>query len=88
MNFLQKCIDEHIKVCYYIIKLRKTIKTSKQNEKENKIMKKLNRELYKVIDEFDCDITTIVNVFENDGKLFVIDEFDLDITKRVKVIRK
>jgi hypothetical protein len=66
----------------------KQIKQENKQVKENKIMKKLNRELYKVIDEFDCDITTIVNVFENDGKLFVIDEFDLDITKRVKVIRK
>lgn len=66
----------------------KQLKQENKQVKENKIMKKLNRELYKVIDEFDCDITTIVNVFENDGKLFVIDEFDLDITKRVKVIRK
>lgn len=66
---------------------RKQLKQENKQVKENK-MKKLNRELYKVIDEFDCDITTIVNVFENDGKLFVIDEFDLDITKRVKVIRK
>jgi len=52
-------------------------------------MKKLNREDYMVIDEFGCNITTIVNVFEEQsGKLTVIDEFDLDITKRVKVIRK
>lgn len=52
-------------------------------------MKKLNREGYTVIDEFDCNITTIVNVFEKQsGKLIVIDEFGLDITKRVKVIRK
>lgn len=52
-------------------------------------MKKLNREDYTVIDEFDCNITTIVNVFdEQSGKLIVIDEFGLDITKRVKVIRK
>lgn len=27
-------------------------------------MKKLNREDYMVIDEFGCNITTIVNVFE------------------------
>lgn len=52
-------------------------------------MKKLNREDYMVIDEFGCNITAIVNVFEEQsGKLTVIDEFDLDITKRVKVIRK
>lgn len=53
-------------------------------------MKKLNRANYTVIDEFGCDITTIVNVFENEqnGKLLVIDEFDLDITKRVKVLKK
>ena len=52
-------------------------------------MKRLNREDYTVIDEFDCNITTIVNVFEEQsGKLIVIDEFGLDITKRVKVIRK
>lgn len=43
-------------------------------------MKKLNRANYTVIDEFGCDITTIVNVFENEqnGKLLVIDEFDLE----------
>lgn len=43
-------------------------------------MKKLNRVNYTVIDEFGCDITTIVNVFENEqnGKLLVIDEFDLE----------
>lgn len=53
-------------------------------------MKKLNRVNYTAIDEFGCDITTIVNVFENEqnGKLLVIDEFDLDITKRVKVLKK
>lgn len=53
-------------------------------------MKKLNRANYTVIDEFGCDITTIVNVFENEqnGKLLAIDEFDLDITKRVKVLKK
>lgn len=45
-------------------------------------MKKLNRANYTVIDEFGCDITTIVNVFENEqnGKLLVIDEFDLGRT--------
>lgn len=60
-----------------------------QRLKENREMKKLNREDYTVIDEFDCNITTIVNVFEEQsGKLIVIDEFGLDITKRVKVIRK
>lgn len=59
-------------------------------KKGNKDMKKLNRANYTVIDEFGCDITTIVNVFENEqnGKLLVIDEFDLDITKRVKVLKK
>ena len=52
-------------------------------------MKKLNRENYTVVDEFGCNITTIVNVFEEQNrKLIVIDEFDLDITKRVKVTRK
>lgn len=53
-------------------------------------MKKLNRANYTIIDEFGCDITTIVNVFENEQnrKLLVIDEFDLDITKRVKVLKK
>ena len=52
-------------------------------------MKKLNRANYTVIDEFGCDITTIVNVYEDENKnIHVIDEFELDITKRVKVIRK
>ena len=62
----------------------------KQKVGGNKDMKKLNRANYTVIDEFGCDITTIVNVFENEqnGKLLVIDEFDLDITKRVKVLKK
>lgn len=52
-------------------------------------MKKLNRNEFMVVNEFDCDITTIVNVCEDkNGKLHVIDEFDLDITKRVKITRK
>lgn len=63
---------------------------NKTKERKNRDMKKINRANYTVIDEFGCDITTIVNVFENEqsGKLFVIDEFDLDITKRVKVLKK
>lgn len=65
------------------------LSNGEQIEKEQTDMKKLNREDYMVIDEFGCNITTIVNVFEEQsGKLTVIDEFDLDITKRVKVIRK
>jgi hypothetical protein len=76
-------------LCYNIIKVKEN-KNRVNKLGENKDMKKLNRANYTVIDEFGCDITTIVNVFENEqnGKLFVIDEFDLDITKRVKVLKK
>lgn len=52
-------------------------------------MKKLNRNNFKVVDEFESDITTIVQLYEDENKnIHVIDEFDLDITKRVRVIAK
>ena len=42
---------------------------------------------YKVIDEFDSDISTITTIKNIDGKIVVIDEFDSDITKRVKIFK-
>lgn len=43
---------------------------------------------YKVIDEFDVDISSIVRLkIENDKVIKVIDEFDIDIKSRVKVTK-
>lgn len=44
---------------------------------------------YKVIDEFDNDISSIVYLeFEEDEIVKVIDEFDCNIITRVNVIRR
>ena len=57
--------------------------------KEEQEMKKLNRNDFMVIDEFEKNITTIVKIYEDEkGNIHVINEFDIDITKCVIVIRK
>lgn len=51
-------------------------------------MKKLNKYDFMVIDEFECNITKRVGIYEDENKnIHVIDEFDCDITKTVKVTR-
>lgn len=51
-------------------------------------MKKLNKYDFKVIDEFECNITKRVGIYEDENKnIHVIDEFDCDITKTVSVTR-
>lgn len=51
-------------------------------------MKKLNKYDFKVIDEFECNITKRVGIYEDENKnIHVIDEFDCDITKTVSVKR-
>lgn len=51
-------------------------------------MKKLNKYDFKVIDEFECNITKRVSIYEDENKnIHVIDEFDCDITKTVSVKR-
>lgn len=51
-------------------------------------MKKLNKYDFMVIDEFECNITKRVSIYEDENKnIHVIDEFDCDITKIVKVTR-
>ena len=44
---------------------------------------------YKVIDEFDSDISSIVRLEFEEGEIVkVIDEFDCNIITRVNVVRK
>lgn len=51
-------------------------------------MKKLNKYDFMVIDEFECNITKRVGIYEDENKnIHVIDEFDCDITKTVSVKR-
>jgi hypothetical protein len=51
-------------------------------------MKKLNKYDFKVIDEFECNITKRVGIYEDENKnIHVIDEFDCDVTKTVSVKR-
>ena len=52
-------------------------------------MKKMNAKNlgYKVIDEFDIDISSRVYLMFEDDKIKVIDEFGLDITSIVKITK-
>lgn len=51
-------------------------------------MKKLNKYDFKVIDEFESNITKRVGIYEDENKnIHVIDEFDCDITKTVSITR-
>ena len=70
--------------CYN--KVTKLIEKTKKRE-VNK-MKKLNKYDFKVIDEFECNITKRVSIYEDENKnIHVIDEFDCDITKTVRATR-
>lgn len=48
LNFLQKCIDEHRKVCYYIIKLREG---SSQERKQTNEGEKTMKAEYRILKE-------------------------------------
>ena len=43
---------------------------------------------YKVIDEFENNIASIVYLDFTNHEVIVIDEFDCDITKRVKIVKE
>jgi hypothetical protein len=81
----KKVVDRIKNRCYN--KVTKLIEKTKTKREANK-MKKLNKYDFKVIDEFECNITKRVGIYEDENKnIHVIDEFDCDITKTVRATR-
>ena len=83
LNKIKKVVDRIKSRCY-----NKVTKLIEKTKREVNKMKKLNKYDFKVIDEFECNITKRVSIYEDENKnIHVIDEFDCDITKTVSVTR-